>query len=80
VVRRGLTAGILAVGSVGLYLALFVALERLVDVTTAWAVAGLVAAVAVTVLLTVARSARRIAAWASRIRPAPPALVLSATG
>jgi len=36
VVRRGLTAGILAAGAVGIYLALFLGLERLVDVTTAW--------------------------------------------
>jgi len=60
VVRRGLTAGILAVGAVGLYVALFLALERLVDVTTAWAVAGLVAAVVVTVLLTVAPVRRAV--------------------
>src|SRR5262249_37139829 len=54
VVQRGLTAGILAIGAVAVYLALFLALERLVDVTSAWAVAGLVAAVAVRVVLTVA--------------------------
>src|SRR5262249_53463301 len=42
------------------YLALFLALERLVDVTTAWALAGLIAAVAVTVVLTVAPVRRAV--------------------
>ena len=60
VVRRGLTAGILAIGAVGVYLALFLALERMVDYTTAWAVAGLLAAVAVTVILTVAPVRRAV--------------------
>jgi transcriptional regulator with GAF, ATPase, and Fis domain len=60
VVRGGLTAGVLAAGAVGVYLALFLALQRLVDVTTAWAVAGLVAAVAVTVGLTVAPVRRAV--------------------
>ncbi len=60
VVRRGLTAGVLAAGAVGVYLALFLALQRLVDVTTAWAVAGLVAAIAVTVALTVAPVRRTV--------------------
>jgi transcriptional regulator with GAF, ATPase, and Fis domain len=59
-VRRGLTAGILAAGAVGVYLALFLALARLVDVTTAWAVAGLLAAVGVTVILTVAPVRRAV--------------------
>ena len=45
VVRRGLTAGILAPGAVGVYLALYLALRSIVDATTAWAVAGLAAAV-----------------------------------
>ncbi len=60
VVRRGLTAGILAAGAVGVYVALFLALQRLVDATTAWAVSGLVAAAGVTVLLTVAPVRRAV--------------------
>src|SRR5262249_44661537 len=39
VVRRGLTAGILAVGAIGVYLALYLGLRSIVDATTAWAVA-----------------------------------------
>jgi hypothetical protein len=37
VVRRGLTAGILATGAVGVYLALYLGLRSIVDATTAWA-------------------------------------------
>ncbi len=60
VVRRGLTAGILAAAAAGVYLALFLALRSLVDVATAWAVAGLLAAVGVTVVLTVAPVRRAV--------------------
>ena len=57
-VRRGLTAGILIAAAVGVYLALFAGLARLVDATTAWAVAGLLAAS----LMTLASPSRRSAA------------------
>ena len=53
-VRRGLTAGILIAAAVGVYLALFAGLARLVDATTAWAVAGLLAASLMTLALSVA--------------------------
>jgi transcriptional regulator with GAF, ATPase, and Fis domain len=60
VVRRGLTAGILATGAVGVYLALYLGLRRLVDATTAWAIAGLTAAVLATVVLNIAPVRRTV--------------------
>ena len=60
VVRRGLTAGILATGAVGVYLALYLGLRSIVDATTAWAVAGLTAAVLATVVLSIAPVRRAV--------------------
>ena len=60
VVRRGLTAGILAVGAIGVYLALYLGLRRIVDATTAWAVAGLTAAVVATLVLSIAPVRRTV--------------------
>ena len=60
VVRRGLTAGILATGAVGVYLALYLGLRSIVDATTAWAVAGLAAAVLATVVLSIAPVRRAV--------------------
>src|SRR4029077_6658450 len=60
VVRPGLTAGILATGAVGVYLALYLGLRSIVDPTTAWAVAGLAAAVLATVVLSIAPVRRAV--------------------
>jgi len=60
VVRRGLTAGILAVGAIGVYLALYLGLRSIVDATTAWAVAGLTAAIVATLVLSVAPVRRSV--------------------
>ena len=65
VVRRGLTAGILATGAVGVYLALYLGLRSIVDATTAWAVAGLSAAVLATVVLSIAPVRRAVERWSS---------------
>jgi transcriptional regulator with GAF, ATPase, and Fis domain len=60
IVRRGLTAGILAVGAVGVYLALYLGLRSIVDATTAWAIAGLTAAILATVVLSIASVRRAV--------------------
>jgi transcriptional regulator with GAF, ATPase, and Fis domain len=66
VVRRGLTAGILATGAVGVYLALYLGLRSIVDATTAWAVAGLAAAVLATVVLSIAPVRRAVEGMVER--------------